>query len=89
MVSQIDRMSSEQMRAVAECLSYLNQAIASKLKKMEMFVYNPFNVNDNCRVFFTLENFNSIPARLAHNFRPVWVCAPSLQFMNDVYNEVS
>ena len=48
------------------------------MKTMEMFVYNPFNVNLNCRVFFTLENFNAISSRLAHNFRPVWICTPNL-----------
>ena len=56
----------------------MNLAFTHKMKTMEIFVHNPFNVNLNCKVFFTLENFFGISSRLAHNFRPVWIFTPNL-----------
>lgn len=54
---------------------------------MNIFVYNHFPLNENCRIFFTLQNFSSISSRLSHNFRPIWVTKPSTEFVYALFNE--
>lgn len=54
MIPDINLMNTEELKVVAECLSSIIKARNSKSQKMNMFVYTEFEVNPNCRIFFTL-----------------------------------
>jgi hypothetical protein len=70
-------MPTPQLQTMAECLRILNKAIASQQAHTTLFIHHEFEVNQNCRVFFTMTEVSSLPLELSRTFKPVWMCTPS------------